>query len=416
MVNNFFIKCDVCNSCVRIRYQVSEEKCLINFYCPNCNTQIDGSVQTIYHNGMEAIEPFPWHYDLKLNNASETRDDKSDYVLEISPDFLVNKLIKNEDATVVTPFLRHISLSKNKTANSRYNNFLQSWKDNWNTIKIILDLCHNQKYELLLSRFSESYEDLPNNINAIIKTHQSLIIFCNKILPKNTLHEYSKMKNRIVKLMQNNNEEMMSFFEHYNLETIIDCERKILQLVKSFLDNFPKFVPVFNSLTYKENNDLRLSTLTFENIKSFYQDAYELILFLLPQAIGLNNICNRKKLNNFSTGEFPFKDKINSYNSKFKIYEELFNPNDNFSWLINSEIKNHIRNSIGHFNYKIDDKKQTIIFIDSHKGNKNIIELALVDVAKNCIYMFYTLINLLELNYELLKISQISQIAPKLQN
>jgi hypothetical protein len=79
------------------------------------------------------------------------------------------------------------------------------------------------------------------------------------------------MKNRIVKLMQNNNEEMKLFFEHYNLETIIDCERKILQLVKSFLDNFPKFVPVFNSLTYKENNDLRLSTLTFEDIKSFFR-------------------------------------------------------------------------------------------------------------------------------------------------
>lgn len=77
MVNNFFIKCDVCDCCVRIRYQVSQEKCLINFYCPNCNTQIHGSVQTIYHNGMEIIKPPHWHYDLKLNNASETQDDKS---------------------------------------------------------------------------------------------------------------------------------------------------------------------------------------------------------------------------------------------------------------------------------------------------------------------------------------------------
>lgn len=339
-----------------------------------------------------------------------------DYVLEISSDFLVNKLIKNKDLTIVTPFLRHISLSKNKTANSRYNNFLQSWKDNWNTVKTNLDLCHNQKYELLLSRFSETYENLPNNINAIIKTHQSLILFCNKILPKNTLHEYSKMKKNIVKLMQNNNEEMTLFFERYNLETIIDCERKILQLIKSFLDKFPKFVPMFNSLTYKENIDLRLSTLTFEDIKSFYQDAYELILFLLPQVIGLNNIYNRKKLNNFSTSEYQFNDKINLYNSKFKIYEELFNPNDKFSCLINSEIKNYIRNSIGHFNYNVNDKKQTVIFIDSHKGNENIIELSLVVIAKNCIYMFYTLINLLELNYELLKISQISQSVPNIKN
>ena len=413
MVYNFFITCNVCSCCIRIRYQVADEKCLIDFTCPNCSTQINGSIKTVYHHGMELVEFMPWHYDLKLNNASETQEDNAKYIIEISPDFLVNKLIKSEDATIITPFLRHMSLSDNKIVSSRFNNFLQYWNNNWNTLKVNLDLCHNQKYELLLSRYTSTYNTLPNDINAIMMTHQNLITFCIKILPKNSSHEYSKMKKRILKLIQDNNDEMNLFFNYYTLDKITDCERKILQLVKSFLDIYPKFIPVFNSFSYKRSADLRLSTLTFEDIKSFYQDAYELILFLLPQILGLNNISDRKKLNKFSTGEFDFANKINSYNSKYKIYEELFNANDKFSWLINSEIRNHIRNSIGHFNYRINDKDQTIIFIDNHKGKEKIFELSLINVAKNCIYMFYTLINLLELNYDILKIITISSNTTK---
>ncbi len=413
MVNNFYITCDVCNCCIRIRYQVSDEKCLINFYCPNCKTQINGSIQTIYHNGMEDIEPFPWHYDLKLNNASRTKKTDDKYVLEISSDFLVNKLIKSEEADVVTPFLRHISLSKKQSNPSRFNNFLLSWNSNWDTLKVNLDLCHNQKYDLLFPRLTAKYETLPDDINAIMLTHQSLIKFCIKILPKNILHEYSKMNNKLIKLIQENRNETNLFFNIYNIETIKESERKLLQMVKSFLDIYPKFIPVFNSLSYPDKTDLRLSTLTFEDIKSFYQDTYELILFLLPQIIGLNNISNRKELNNFLTGKFDFSNKINSYNSKYKIYEELLNENDKFSWLINSDIKNHIRNSIGHFNYKVDNDNQSIQFIDNHKGKDSIIELSLINIAKNCIYMFYTLINLLELNYDLLKIVIIFENAPK---
>lgn len=413
MVNNFYITCDVCNCCIRIRYQVSDEKCPINFNCPNCKTQIKGSIQTIYHNGMEGIEAIPWHYDLKLNNASKTEKTDDKYVLEISSDFLVNKLIKSEEVDIVTPFLRHMALSKKQSNPSRFNNFLQSWNSNWDTLKVNLDLCHNQKYELLLARFPAKYEALPDDINAIMLTHQSLIKFCIKILPKNILREYSKMNNKLIKLIQENQNEINLFFNLYNLETIKESERKLLQMVKSFLDIYPMFIPVFNSLSYPDETDLILATLTFEDIKSFYQDTYELILSLLPQIIGLNNISNRKELNNFSTGKFNFLDKINSYNSKYKIYEELLNENDKFSWLINSDIKNHIRNSIGHFNYKVDNDNQSIQFIDNHKGKDNIIKLSLINVAKNCIYMFYTLINLLELNYSLLKISTINKNAPK---
>ena len=71
MVANFPIACNVCGCTIRLRYQVSEINCPINFLCPNCKTEISGYVKTVWHYGREKIEPLPWHYDFKLKNATE---------------------------------------------------------------------------------------------------------------------------------------------------------------------------------------------------------------------------------------------------------------------------------------------------------------------------------------------------------
>ena len=77
---------------------------------------------------------------------------------------------------------------------------------------------------------------------------------------------------------------------------------------------------------------------------------------------------------------------------------------DEFSWLINNAIENHIRNSIGHFNYEENLEEQTIRFVDDYNGKINVETKTLMEVARECVNMFYTLVNLLELNYNILKI------------
>lgn len=417
MVNNFAIKCNVCDCKIRLRYQVSEDKCPISFLCPNCKTNISGNLQTIWHYENESIERIPWHYDLKLNNASKIEYEDCEYVFELSSDLLVSKIKKAEEVDIITPFIRLASICGKKfNQNSRFYNFLSIWTKEWNCIKINLDLCHNEKYDILLSRFTETYCCFPNDINAIMLTHQQLLNFCNKILPKNILHEYTKLNQRITSLKTNQDQEFETFISIFSLESIKDFERKLLHLIKQFLDNYPKFLPIFNTLHIEKLDDFGISTLSFEDIKSFYQDSYELILELLPEIIGLNNIIRRKYLNNFTCGINNFETKINSYNSKFKRYEELLDRQDKFSWLVTEKIQNHVRNSIGHFNYEENPIEQTIIFTDKHKNKKQQFNKSLIDVAKDCVYMFYSLINLLELNYNLLKILTIdskSQIVPK---
>ena len=56
MVTNFLVACEVCGCTIRLRYQVSDVPCSIKFHCPECKTEISGSLQTIWHNGKEGIE------------------------------------------------------------------------------------------------------------------------------------------------------------------------------------------------------------------------------------------------------------------------------------------------------------------------------------------------------------------------
>ena len=168
-------------------------------------------------------------------------------------------------------------------------------------------------------------------------------------------------------------------------------------------------MPVFNTLKIQECKDLGISTLTFEDIKTFYQDSYEIILYSLPRVVALNNIYCRKTLNGFVDKTDDFKKRIESYGSKTNIYRDLISQYDEFSWLISTAIENHIRNSIGHFNYEENTEKQTVFFIDDHKGKTNTETKTLMEISRECVYMFYTLVNLLELNYNILKIQIIER-------
>lgn len=414
MVNNFLLRCDVCKSVIHVRYQVSEEDCPIDYECPQCKTHITGNIKTVYHYGKEKIETIPWHYEYNFNNATETDEqDNVQYVLELSPDFPVSNLIPKGTEYVPTPFMRHVMGIgiKNLKDDSRYDEFLLNWKRNWNDIKINLDLCRNKKYNILLSRYKKSYSELfSEDINAIITNHQNFIAFCVPILPKKILLKYLGMADSIYSIYKTQKDEFDLFISVFGFDRIEEDERKLIQLITFFLDLYPKFLPVFKYNSYnKKKENTTLSTLTFEIIKSFYQDAYELILEMVPEVIGLNNIFNRQKLNKFTKVESNFQNIIDSYSSKYNRYKDLLDKKDQFSWIINDNVQNHIRNSIGHFNYRVNEEKQTVSFVDKHKGKEKTNEVPLIDISQNCIYMFFTLMNLLELNYNFLKLQNIQE-------
>lgn len=408
MINNFFVKCKICGETFRLRYQVSDEACPLSFSCPECKTIIAGKVETVWHEGKENVEQIPWHYNLNLDNAVRINEDTAKYVFEISPEFLVSKMAKDTDKYSIGPFMRFTSLQFDfQKKIEKVSSFHQNWKLKWNDIKINLNLCHNEQYDKVLQRLSKQYDQFPIELNALISTHHELVSFVNKLLPKGVLFKYSKLFKHISYLQKTRTNEFNSILSIFNELSIKDLERRTIQIVKTFLDMFPLFVPVFNSLEIEDKKSFAISTITFEGIKTFYQDSYELLLSYIPLIIALNNIDTRGKINCFKNREIDFNDKINSYNSKYKMYTDLIDKTEYFSWMLGNDLFNHVRNSIGHFNYKEDSLAQKITFIDKEKTEIRY----LTEIADSCVRMFFSLINVMELNYSLMKLHYIINLS-----
>lgn len=175
MVVNIPVHCDICGCTIRLRYQVSEVFCPIKFLCPDCKTEISGSLQTIWHTGKEKEELLPWHYDFRLKNATKIKQNFCKYVMEISPDLSTNKIsLDSNDLNqyIPSPFMRQVfTPGGNLNQNTRFYNFLETWKKRWDDIKIKINLCYNEKYDVLLPRLLNNYDTLPIDINCIMSVH-----------------------------------------------------------------------------------------------------------------------------------------------------------------------------------------------------------------------------------------------------
>lgn len=404
MVHNYALECKICHNKIRLRYQVSEMDCPISFLCPNCMTRISGVVK--FNNG----------HVLCLENANESVVENCNYCLELSSDFLISKIKKESNEFMLTPFLRQMKmLGMHNEDNTRFYLFLSKWYKNWQNLKVNLDLCHNGKYDILLERLGDKYAIFPKDIRAIMITHQELIMFLNSILPKNELTYYMELGNIILDLVKSNSVEFNKFLLIFNLKEVKNYETKLMELIKRFIDLYPKFLPIFNSLNLEISDDFGISTLTFEEIKTFYHDAYELILEISKELIALNNIITRGSINKFIDEEFDFIEKLKK-DGKYNNYLKLFTDKDKLSWLMTYKLENHIRNSIGHFDYSENPITQLVKFTDQNKKRTNKVERYLIDLARDCVYMFFTIVNFLELNYNFIKIHTIYKMKNRSEN
>lgn len=59
--------------------------------------------------------------------------------------------------------------------------------------------------------------------------------------------------------------------------------------------------------------------------------------------------------------------------------------------------------------------EQTIYFTDKYKNKEKQVNISLVEIARDCVYMFYSLMSLLEVNYILLTNTDYRYKVTKLQ-
>ena len=289
-------------------------------------------------------------------------------------------------------------------------NFLHFKEKFLKKIKPLHELFFNKRLDLIanpLLEFSENYI-IKNCLDAEIALHQLITMGMNHIMPSNTLKDYTDIANKLMLGKEIN--EIINFIEF--LETKINTKElseKIIEIYDRWINDFEKYMAVIilsiaNKTDQIDKEKYGISTINFKDMRTFYTDSYELILEMITLPVGLNNIIERRNYDCFPNGS-----KINNFKTFFDCTKyqriEALKADEEFSKYLN--INNNVRNSIAHFDYKINNETQLITFYDKYKSSEKIIEMYLFDFALLCYENIKFIVYLNELFYNIKKISYI---------
>lgn len=408
MIKSTIVKCNFCDKKILLRFQIGYFDIPFDLNCPNCDVSIHGKKIINEDN-------------LIISNAKEISDEINNvkFYGNFSTEFLNKKIsgfnsLEDIINNGFSPFMNAAIMFGNyenyQSVMRKMSHFLCFKEQFLNKIKPLHELFFNEKLNLIekpLLDFSENYI-IKNYLDAEIALHQLITMGMNHIMPSNTLKEYTDMANKLMLGKEIN--EIIKFIEF--IETKINTKElseKIIEIYDRWINDFEKYMSVIIlSITNKtdqiDKEKYGISTINFKDIRTFYADSYELILEMITLPVGLNNVIERRKYDCFPDGSRINNFKTFFDNTKYQRIEAL-KDDEEFSKYLN--INNNVRNSIAHFDYKINNKTQLITFYDKYKSSEKIIEIYLFDFALLCYENIKFVVYLNELFYNIKKISYI---------
>lgn len=427
MTHNQLITCGICNTEINIRAQIGYFNIPFNLYCPNCSTHISGKL---------VIDQEKTDLQLELENAHKTSNADHDldakyYIAELSAEFptrkIHNRTLKEYD---LSPFMRNFMFYKdNQKAMEATRSavaFADFIKTDWSKTKSYFALFWNEQGSILYPKLQDKvkkYKQIPlskitNDLDAAVALHQLLLTTTgiSYVLHPNALSEYSEIAKSIFCDMSKLGE-IITFINEQGFDPN-DIEKKAFELIDVFAKIYNQLIPVValknaDCMDNVDREQFGIMTANFNELTDFYAKSYEWILDNINIVICLNNILTRGQYSRCIDGK-DYKDVLSARSKLKKL--EFINASEPFSKSTIS-LSNRIRNAIQHFDREIDYVSQKIVFSDKHAGKTKKEELYLIDFAALCLENFSMIIYLLELVYNLRKVSLISQgIAPSFIN
>jgi len=409
-------ECEVCGTRTLVRIQLGWLNMHpIRFNCGECGILITGQLYA---------EQQSTNVHIEFDNVKELEDiSQSDYYIEVSGELLTRKLQSfNYEESLIPPFFSSgLGLMgegydgfKEKT-----NTFLYILENKWAVYRRINELWFTKNYTYLKQDLKKHILNkqfpLNNDLQYLIAIRQININLLSSILNESFFNKQIKfISEEIVNQMRRNPRELNNLAKHYE-PFLHRYDEKIFDLIKQFTEKFRFMIPVFGADFY-ENNKLSaleekgITTVSFEELKQFYVDVYELITELLDLIISYNNLKYRK---NFQMMKTKRRDIVNisDYCSKTKgVRLEFLDGKEKFDNVVFPHLNNKIRNAIGHNTYRMDIQTQEIKFYP--KGDEqstDIITLTLAQFTRKCWDIFQALMNFSELVYQTRKIYYLSQ-------
>lgn len=384
MVNTNDFECDVCHKVTRIKHEIAANSCQYHIYvpCKNCRTMFYGT----YNQNDDNIS-----ISINYLNAKRVDNATPDYLCTITSDFISEKVkdISAEEVITLPMWMKF----KNVLGYERYLELFgkrvpillgiySTTRHEWSKI---VELWLNGENQYLDKELKEIFEDCQNvNEEKRLSLIRRLAVTVFSALYSNDA--YQKRINKIKKLLggiyNNNPKRLKDFLDELGKENKFQNLERLLYLqMKRSLEFIPDLIPIL-SVEYlddatkrdlfDEQSPLGIYSFDFDEIKKLYQDLYETHAKTLYILVGLDNLNIRNDFNKFDSSckYRSLKKYIDEDKAFYKI--NAIDVNSIFASDLKKYMNNHLRNTIGHCSYEINNITQVVKY---RNGQKTLIEI-----------------------------------------
>lgn len=398
------LKCEVCGHVTLLKLQLGWlEGHPIRIYCKHCGILIKGKCSQ---------NPFEGLFNTKFKNAIET-EELPNYYLSSSGEFLTYKVCEYDKDNIgkfmISPFIENSRKMDYEMFKYKVTRFLLKTKPNWHKHKRIFELWELGNIEYLEKELKKMLPErlfpANNDLEHLRSIHYLIVLDTDYIKDGNI---NLLLRSIYMELKQLNRKELEKMINYFKESKQFDCYyEKIFNIIDAFIDKFQFLIPTYGTKFYKNNyvnfEEKGTTTCSFEDIKQFYLDAYEVSGEIIMLLIALNNIKYRGSFNKIAKESKKIKniDDIKNLPKGKRI--EHIDQDEIFFKLTNFKLDNHLRNSIGHNDYKYDGINQQIVY----DNNGELRKIYLAEFALTCIDLINSILVFEEILYQVRKVEYI---------
>ena len=420
MIDNVVVQCNYCNTKIRMRFQMGYFDIPFDICCPGCGVHIKG-LRELQNGDSTTVE-----------NATkiQCKLDDVDYYADFSVELPHAKIAQYESLEKImeagfSPFMMTSSLyggEKYFKLREQVKLFLSFRDSIWPRLKPLFNLFFERKIALTEEHFLKLAPRfvVKNELDALMALHQTVVLGMSHILVDGTLENFIAASKQIITSPVRPQIDGLCVAlggkEYFN-----SLAKRLVKIYDRWMINFEKYIPatmlsIGHASEKLDREKFGIATTSFEDMKCFYSDSYELILDFIGVAIGLNNILVRGDYNSFPRNNNQVDKRTSSVSVRnFSDYRKIV-KSSRLGLLVDDEpfskaipLNRNVRNAIAHFDYDFDAGTQKISFNDRYKNKNNTVELYLTDLALLCYENMAVLIYLDELSYNLRKFQYISE-------
>lgn len=393
MVTNLYMKCEVCDSIINLKWQVGHiERAPVSIVCAECKTVL----KFILITDQESIT-----INMNSKNATRVQNQDYHYIAETSSELLTYKITKQRLIQPgQTPFMRTIQMIGHETYQEYHNSFLRGisvYEQYSHIYHRINDLYYNCNFEYLAKQLKNhlKIDDSKEftEIEILENLYKFNVNYYSMFFKNNTLGKLNEENLRLMSILRGDKKEKYEdFLLNYCTDKMLsEFDSRLYKSINSILDNYYLFLPatilcyIDSSKHQQVLNDYTLTTTDFTDIKHIYLTAYENLLKVYDIIILLNNIIERDSYDSFPH-ELRIKGRtINSIKQFVKLTKgnklKFLELNQHFDRLM-PNFERKIRNAIGHESWEYIPYEHKIEFYDEMKSRKE--EIYLLEFVYKC--------------------------------